>query len=65
MQLEITNMDIDTLNTIKKEERAELRAQKNAILSKKISPAKKQAQWNEVCFPVYSTDDSYLAGSIF
>ena len=65
MQLEITNMDIDTINTIKKEERAELRAQKSAILSKKISPAQKQAQWNAVCFPVYSPDDSYLAGLVF
>ena len=65
MQLEITNMDIDTINTIKKEERAELRAQKSAILSKKISPAKKQALWNTFINPPQSNDDSYLAGSIF
>ena len=57
--------DYSYYNEVNKQERAELRAQKSAILSKKISPAKKQAQWNEVCFPVYSTDDSYLAGSIF
>jgi hypothetical protein len=57
--------DIDTLNAIKKEERGELREQKSAILSKKISPAQKQQQWNAVCFPVHSTDDSYLLGLVF
>ena len=59
------NSTPEDINTINKEERSQLRQQKKEILSKKISPAKKQAQWNEVCFPVYSTDDSYLAGSIF
>jgi len=59
------NSTPEDINQVNREQQAELRAQKSAILSKKISPAKKQAQWNEVCFPVYSTDDSYLAGSIF
>ena len=59
------NSTPEDINQVNREQQAELRAQKSAILSKKISPAKKQAQWNAVCFPVYSTDDSYLAGSIF
>ena len=59
------NSTPEDINQVNREQQAELRAQKSAILSKKISPAKKQAQWNEVCFPVYSTDDSYLSGSIF
>jgi len=46
-------MDVDTINTINKEERSQLRQQKKEILSKKISPAKKQAQWNALLFPVY------------
>jgi len=40
-------------NTVNKEERSQLREQKKEILSKKISPAKKQAQWNALLFPVY------------
>jgi len=46
-------LDPDTINTINKEERSQLREQKKEILSKKISPAKKQAQWNALLFPVY------------
>ena len=46
-------MDVDTINTINKEELSQLREQKKEILSKKISPAKKQAQWNALLFPVY------------
>ena len=46
-------MTPEDINTINKEERSQLRQQKKEILSKKISPAKKQAQWNAVCFPVY------------
>ena len=45
-------MDVDTINTINKEERSQLRQQKKEILSKKIGPAKKQAQWNALLFPV-------------
>ena len=58
-------LDPDTINQVNREQRAELRAQKSAILSKKISPAQKQAQWNALCFPVYSPDDSYLSGLVF
>ena len=58
-------MDPETLMAIKKEDRAELREQKKIILSKKISPVKKQAQWNAVCSPVYNLDDSYLSGLVF
>jgi len=46
-------MTPEDINTINKEERAQLREQKKEILSKKISPAKKQAQWNALLFPVY------------
>jgi len=48
-------MDEKYYNTVKKEERGQLREQKKEILSKKISPAKKQAQWSALCFPVYET----------
>ena len=46
-------MDTDTLIQIQAEDRAQLREQKRVILSKKISPAKKQALWNAVFNPVY------------
>jgi len=46
-------MTPEDINTINKEERSQLRQQKKEILSKKISPAKKQAQWNALLFPVY------------
>ena len=46
-------MTPEDINTINKEERSQLRQQKKEILSKKISPAKKQAQWDALLFPVY------------
>ena len=46
-------MTPEDINTINKEERSQLREQKKEILSKKISPAKKQAQWNALLFPDY------------
>lgn len=49
--------DIDTINQMKKEERGQMRQIKNAILSKKISPAKKQQQWSAVCFPAMCTGE--------
>lgn len=52
--------DTDTLIQIKREEQGQLREQRKTILSKKISPVKKQKQWNELLFPQYETDDSYL-----
>ena len=58
-------LDPDTINQVNREQRAEVREQKKTILSKKISPAKKQTLWNAFINPVYSNDDSYLAGSIF
>ena len=45
--------DIDTINQINREQRQEMKEQRKAILSKKISPVKKQAQWNALCFPTY------------
>ena len=47
------NTTPEDINTINKEQRAEMREQRKVILSKKITPAKKQKQWNELCFPVY------------
>ena len=47
------NTSPEDINTINKEERSQLRQQKKEILSKKISPAKKQAQWNALLFPLY------------
>jgi len=58
-------LDPDTINQINREQRAEIREQKKTILSKKISPAKKQALWNTFINPPQSNDDSYLAGSVF
>ena len=58
-------LDPDTINQVNREQRAEIRDQKKTILSKKISPAKKQALWNTFINPPQSNDDSYLAGSIF
>jgi len=45
--------DEDYYNSVNKEERSQLREQKKEILSKKISPAQKQAQWSALLFPVY------------
>ena len=58
-------LDPDTINQVNREQRAEVREQKKTILSKKISPAKKQALWNTFINPPQSNDDSYLAGSVF
>jgi len=58
-------LDPDTINQVNREQRAEIRDQKKTILSKKISPAKKQALWNTFINPPQSNDDSYLAGSVF
>ena len=58
-------LDPDTINQVNREQRAEVREQKREILSRKVSPAKKQALWNTFINPPYSKDDSYLAGSIF
>ena len=58
-------LDIDTINQVNREQRAEVREQKREILSRKVSPAKKQALWNTFINPPQSNDDSYLAGSIF
>ena len=58
-------LDPDTINQVNREQRAEVREQKKTILSKKVSPAKKQALWNTFINPPQSNDDSYLAGSIF
>jgi hypothetical protein len=61
-----TNMlDPDTINQVNREQRAEVREQKREILSRKVSPAKKQALWNTFINPPQSTDDSYLAGLVF
>jgi len=61
-----TNMlDPDTINQVNREQRAEVREQKREILSRKVSPAKKQALWNTFINPPQSNDDSYLAGSVF
>ena len=58
-------LDPDTINQVNREQRAEIRDQKREILSRKVSPAKKQALWNTFIKPTYSNDDSYLAGSVF
>ena len=58
-------LDPDTINQVNREQRAEAREQKREILSRKVSPAKKQALWNTFINPPQSNDDSYLAGSIF
>jgi len=58
-------LDPDTINQVNREQRAEVREQKREILSRKVSPAKKQALWNTFINPPQSNDDSYLAGSIF
>jgi len=58
-------LDPDTINQVNREQRAEIRDQKKTILSKKISPAKKQALWNTFINPPQSNDDSYLAGLVF
>jgi len=46
-------MDRDTLILMKKEDQNQMKEQRKVILSKKISPEKKQAQWNALCFPTY------------
>jgi len=58
-------LDPDTINQVNREQRAEIRDQKKTILSKKISPVKKQALWNTFINPPQSNDDSYLAGLVF
>lgn len=58
-------MDYKTINLINREQQAEVREQKREILSRKVSPAKKQALWNTFINPPQSNDDSYLAGSVF
>ena len=58
-------LDPDTINQVNREQRAEVREQKREILSRKVSPAKKQALWNTFINPPQSNDDSYLACSIF
>jgi hypothetical protein len=58
-------LDPDTINQVNREQRAEVREQKREILSKKISPVKKQALWNAFINPPQSNDDSYLAGLVF
>ena len=58
-------LDPDTINQVNREQRAEVREQKREILSRKVSPAKKQALWNTFINPPQSNDDSYLAGSVF
>ena len=55
----------EDINQVNREQRAEVREQKREILSRKVSPAKKQALWNTFINPPQSNDDSYLAGSIF
>jgi len=58
-------LDPDTINQVNREQRAEVREQKREILSRKVSPAKKQALWNTFINPPQSNDDSYLAGLVF
>ena len=58
-------LDRDTINQVNREQRAEVREQKREILSRKVSPAKKQALWNTFINPPQSNDDSYLAGLVF
>jgi len=58
-------MDYKTINLINREQQAEVREQKREILSRKVSPAKKQALWNTFINPPQSNDDSYLAGLVF
>ena len=50
---------------VAKEEWRQLLDQKRTILNKKISPTKKQKQWNELLNYKFEQDDSYLAGNIF